>query len=86
MKRFARTLNLDEKYFSSHSLRIGGATELKLRGASDSFIQAMGRWKSGAFIRYIRLTPYELGEKAKVFGKKLNPNIDDDIVVEFGLC
>jgi len=39
---------------SSHSFRIGAATALGELGHSDSEIQAIGRWSSGAFKRYTR--------------------------------
>ena len=35
--------------YQSHSFRIGAATSAKKRGVSDEEIQAMGRWRSGAF-------------------------------------
>ena len=42
--------------FSSHSLRIGGATQAMLDGMTLLQVQALGRWKSTAFYDYIR--PY----------------------------
>ena len=38
-----------------HSLRIGAATAAWRAGFSDSQIQALGRWKSRAFMRYLRM-------------------------------
>jgi hypothetical protein len=38
----------------SHSFRSGMATEMGLRGFSDSEIQAQGRWSSQAFLTYIK--------------------------------
>lgn len=43
-------------HIRSHSFRIGGATYLSQQGLSDTKIMAMGRWKSGVFSRYIRLS------------------------------
>lgn len=40
--------------FSSHSLRIGGATAAALGGLSTTQIQAIGGWESFAVLRYIR--------------------------------
>ena len=40
---------------TAHSLRIGAATAAWLRGCSDSQIQALGRWKSDSFKRYLRI-------------------------------
>ena len=39
---------------SGHSFRIGAAFAAAQAGLSDSFIQTLGRWKSSAFISYIR--------------------------------
>ena len=43
------------KHFSSHSLRIGGASALAAGGAPSWQIQLIGRWSSLAFLQYIRL-------------------------------
>ena len=37
-----------------HSFRIGGAMALYEAGAPDSVIMMMGRWKSSAFLSYLR--------------------------------
>ena len=48
--------------FSTHSLRIGGASTLAAAGYSDSIIQKMGGWKSVCFLRYIRLAVEAFGK------------------------
>ena len=40
--------------YALHSGRIGGATQLAAQGASDIQIQRAGRWKSLAFMGYVR--------------------------------
>jgi hypothetical protein len=40
--------------YSGHSFRIGAATAAAQAGIPDSAIQALGRWSSPAFLRYIR--------------------------------
>ncbi len=55
IKKLATVFGLDPKRYSSHSLRIGGASALAAAGAPDYIIQLMGRWKSTAFLKYIRL-------------------------------
>lgn len=45
---------VDSSHYSGHSFRIGAATAASQAGYSDSFIQSLGRWKSAAFIAYIR--------------------------------
>ena len=44
----------------SHSFRIGAATEAARKGWSHDHIQRMGRWRSNAFHRYIRLSSLPL--------------------------
>lgn len=39
---------------TTHSFRIGGATHAAMTGMSDSQIRLLGRWKSNAFLKYIR--------------------------------
>lgn len=45
---------LDPKLYTSHSFRIGRATDLVMGGASSTVVQQTGRWRSGAFQKYIR--------------------------------
>jgi hypothetical protein len=42
--------------FSTHSLRYGGASTLAAAGLPDAWIQTFGRWKSLAFLQYIKLS------------------------------
>lgn len=42
-------------HFGTHTFQIGRATDLALQGMSDSEIQKFGRWKSVAFLKYIRI-------------------------------
>jgi hypothetical protein len=46
--------------FSGHSMRTGGATALALAGVSPQLIQAVGRWSSDEFKKYIWIHPYIL--------------------------
>lgn len=41
--------------YKSHSFRIGAATEAAMRGVPDETIKQWGRWRSGAYSRYIRI-------------------------------
>ena len=43
-----------------HSFRIGAATYAAAKGLSTTLIQSMGRWKSEAFRRYIRIPALKL--------------------------
>lgn len=53
-------MGVDSSRYSGHSFRIGAATAAAEAGYSDSFIQALGRWKSSAFMTYIRTSPRQL--------------------------
>lgn len=59
--QFHQFLSLSLKYagfnstqFNTHSFRIGAATDAAARGLSPLQIMDMGRWKSDAFLKYIR--------------------------------
>ena len=43
----------------SHSFRIGAATHAASLGYTDIQIQKMGRWKSNAFQKYIRISSFK---------------------------
>ena len=59
LKRFLGDMAKDMKgSVTSHSFRSGIATSMALAGYSDEEIMAMGRWKSDAFLRYVK-TPRE---------------------------
>ena len=49
---------LDPARYKPHCFRIGGTTRYAELGYEDSVIQRMGRWKSPAFKRYVRMASY----------------------------
>ena len=51
-------VGVDLSGYNGHSFRIGTAATAARMGVNDSLIQTLGRWKSSAFVRYIR-TPWE---------------------------
>ena len=55
IKSIAEHFGLDPSRYGTHSSRIGGASALSAAGIEDSVIKLMGRWKSIAFLKYIRL-------------------------------
>lgn len=57
-----KELNMDSTHFNTHSFRIGAATSAKQAGISDSHLKALGRWKSDAYLKYIRLSPQDLAK------------------------
>jgi hypothetical protein len=56
IKDTVQALGLDRKLYSTHGIRIASASTLAAAGVADSVIQKTGRWKSLAFLRYIRVT------------------------------
>lgn len=55
LNQVIRFIGLDPKQYKGHSFRIGAATHASKLGFSENAIQNMGRWKSDAVKRYIRL-------------------------------
>ena len=51
------TANLPAAEYAGHSFRIGAATMAAAAGLEDSLIQTLGRWKSSAYLTYIRMNP-----------------------------
>ena len=58
-------LHMDHRQFNTHSFRIGAATSAKHAGVSDSHLKALGRWKSDAYLKYVRLSPKDLARLSK---------------------
>ena len=49
-------VGLDASRYKAHSFRIGAATTAALQGIGDDKIQLLGRWRSSAFRKYIRIS------------------------------
>ena len=50
-----KACGLDSTHYKGHSFHIGAASFAAQRGMSDAQIRALGRWKSNAFLKYIRI-------------------------------
>ena len=60
------TAKLPAKQFAGHSFRIGAATTAASAGLPDSAIQTLGRWKSSAYLLYIRMESHKLARVSHV--------------------
>ena len=54
IKKVCNRIGLEEKHYSGHSLRAGGATDLFVCRVPYYIIKKMGRWKSEAAMLYYR--------------------------------
>ena len=54
IKKLMARVGVGDEGFSTHSLRIGGATALFAAGASETVIRTMGRWSSDIHRLYVR--------------------------------
>ena len=54
LKQALTAVGANQRHFSTHSLRIGGATAAATAGIEPSIIQELGRWRSQCFRRYTR--------------------------------
>ena len=52
LKTLAKSMGLDPQNYSSHSVRIGGATVLLNAGCDPLIIKLLGRWLSNCFEEY----------------------------------
>lgn len=52
LKHIAREMGLDERNYSTHSIRIGGSTALLNAGAQPLVIKLLGRWLSDCYQEY----------------------------------
>lgn len=53
LKRLAHTLQAEGR-FDGHSFRIGATCHAAAQGRSAAELQSLGRWKSNAYLRYLR--------------------------------
>ena len=60
---------IDPSIYSRHSFRRGAATTALDKGLGDATIKMLSRWKSEAYIRYIRTPRTQLAAYTQLLAK-----------------
>ena len=60
IKNAIRHIGLDQTFYNTHSFRIGRATQLAQDNHPEATIRAAGRWRSTAYLQYIRPNAHTL--------------------------
>lgn len=69
LRRLLNQVGIDSSLYAGHSFRIGAATAAAAKGVEDSLIQTLGRWKSSAYLSYVRLPPDHLAAISRIIAK-----------------
>lgn len=77
VKSMAKHFGLAVHRFSPHSLRYGGASALAARGVPDSIIQSSGRWRSLAFLQYLKLSHHVMTRSLDVLTDPSTFTVED---------
>lgn len=66
LRDFLKQAGINDSQYAGHSFRIGAATTAAAKGVEDSLIQTLGRWKSSAYLSYVRIPPERLAALSQV--------------------
>ena len=68
-----RIAGITEDKYAGHSFRIGAATTAAQCGILDATIQMLGRWKSTAYLLYIKTPRDKLASVSKILSHNVTP-------------
>ena len=65
LSNILQKLHLDKHLYSTHSFRIGAATFTRQAHIPDFYIKMLRRWKSDAYLTYLKIPPQKLARLSK---------------------
>ena len=65
VKELLAEAGLPAEKFAGHSFRIGAASTASAVGLEDSMIKRLGRWKSGAYLSYVKVAPNQVAATSR---------------------
>ena len=60
IRQLLQGIGVSQSHYSSHSFRIGAATNAAAAGLPVSLTKTLGRWKSNAYQTYVQFPPSSL--------------------------
>ena len=73
IRQILENLGFPQHQYARHSFRSGAATSATLAGVEDSTIQLLGRWRSAAFLHYVRTPQDRLAALSSTLAGQGNP-------------
>ena len=66
VQRALQASGLNQSRYRGHSFRIGAATTAAARGMEDAIINTLGRWRSLAYLDYVKIPREQLASYSVV--------------------